>query len=366
MPVALNDILALVGRFDTATGFDAPRERFRRFLFDRVTDPTLARALIEPLQHSLGEQHRRALQDLVVVLGRLLGFETTFAAYPRAAMSNCDGHWRSRGRLEVDVVVRTDPTLGRDVQDLAHSSGSPRHVDHNVVHLTLSVVTPLYAGRARLEDPAAEKLASEGQVSSIASILWLADMLHAGRMKHVEVVRLLTSGVNLDLIVDLMAHFADDREPRGERAPAFETVTASAAPPSESYWVTTIEPDENARPEQLVQSVIAGRRILAVREASAEDVRVRTGDWICFSLRRKGIVGHAQVEGVVDGRGLIRGSDRFRLVLRLKNVEIYDAPRVFTTSEPVEEIGPRLGSLTREQFAVLTSHGDADRLRQTG
>jgi hypothetical protein len=85
MSVTLNELLSLVGRLDDAPGFDTPRERFRRFLLERVTDVPAARTLIEECQRSVGEQHHRALQDLVVVVGRLLQFEVTFGAYERSA-----------------------------------------------------------------------------------------------------------------------------------------------------------------------------------------------------------------------------------------------------------------------------------------
>ena len=111
MSVTLNAMLALVGRLDDAQGFDAPRERFRRFLLEYMTDAGVARSLIDQSQHSLDEQHHRALQDTIVVLGRFLGFETAFGTNPRlAGGAGYDGHWRSRRRLEIVLEVRTDHT----------------------------------------------------------------------------------------------------------------------------------------------------------------------------------------------------------------------------------------------------------------
>ena len=37
MSVTLDDVLALAGRLDDSGGFDAPRERFRRFLTEHAT-----------------------------------------------------------------------------------------------------------------------------------------------------------------------------------------------------------------------------------------------------------------------------------------------------------------------------------------
>lgn len=47
MSVTLSQILTLVGPLDDSQAFDAPRERFRRFLTDNVTDVAALRALVE-------------------------------------------------------------------------------------------------------------------------------------------------------------------------------------------------------------------------------------------------------------------------------------------------------------------------------
>src|SRR5438445_5379314 len=71
-------LLMLAGRLDDSPGFDTPRERFRRFLLERVTDVQFACALADEWQRSPGDQARRALQDAVVLLGRFLGLEPIF------------------------------------------------------------------------------------------------------------------------------------------------------------------------------------------------------------------------------------------------------------------------------------------------
>ena len=44
MSVTLDQILMLAGRLDDASGYDAPRERYRRFLLDYVHDWSAAKA----------------------------------------------------------------------------------------------------------------------------------------------------------------------------------------------------------------------------------------------------------------------------------------------------------------------------------
>jgi hypothetical protein len=373
MSVILNDLLALVGRLDDSPGFDTPRERFRRFLLDRVSDPGVARSLIDQSQRSLDEQHHRSLQDAIVVLGRFLGFETGFGTYQRVAgAAKHDGQWRSRRRLEVVLDVRTDETPRSDLDELSRAlSGLAASSRSDVPHLGLVIVTPLYGGRARLDDAVhAEKSLPDVRVVSIRSLLWLADMVSAGRLKHHEIVRLLTSGASLDFVVDLLERFATGAEESAEEnaeGSGESSVAAEGAAPSvrsePAYWVATIDRDETATPEQFVESVIRRRQILGVNDGGA-DLRARAGDWICFSVRGKGTVGHARVDSVINGTSLIRGSDRFTGVFRLTDTEIYDAPialdpeteqKRLAEPVPADQHGPFLGPVSREEFAELTA-----------
>jgi hypothetical protein len=97
MNVTVSQVLAMVGRLDDSPGFDTPRERFRRFLVQRITDPQAARLVIQQCQQVSGEQTHRALQDALVLTGRFLGFHTAFRPYqhdPGAAPIS--GEWESR------------------------------------------------------------------------------------------------------------------------------------------------------------------------------------------------------------------------------------------------------------------------------
>ena len=378
MSVVLNEVLTLVGRLDDAPGADTPRERFRRFLLE-LTDLEAARALIEQAQRSLGEQQHRALQDAIVRLGRFLGFETAFGIYHRGpGAATCDGRWRSRHRLEILLDVRTNQTSTGSVDELVRSLAALtaiRQHDADVQHIGLCIITPMYGSRARLEDAVrAVGTPSALRVVSVRSLLWLADMVNAERLTHDEVVRLLASDGNLDFLVDLLARFAEGPEGDGE---ARADARALSVPPSPvrsgpAHWVAAIGSDETATPEQFVESVIRGRGVLGIGEAEA-DLPARANDWICFSLGAKGIVGHARVESIADGTGLLRGSHRFRSVFRLKDIEIYDTPVAIgrdglrarlAALTPVEDAGPFLASVSGEEFAELTvdrpDHGTED------
>jgi hypothetical protein len=386
MRVSLNELLALVGRLDDAPGFDTPRERFRRFLFERVTDAAVARSLVEQSQHSLGEQHRRALQDAIVVLGRFLGFETTFGTYQRVAGAvKYDGQWRSRHRLEIVIEIRADQTPRTDVDDLSRSLSAllaPSYLETDVRRLGLCVVTSLYGGRARLEDPpAGEKSQADIRIVSVRSLLWLADAVSGGHLKHEEILRLLTSGGNLDFVVDLMERLTTNGDNAAElrTSSQISSQIATPAPHAEpAYWVATIEGDEATSPEQFVESVIRKRQLLGLSDLGPAQLGPRAGDWICFSLRGKGIVGRGRVDSLADGPGVLRGAHRFSLVFTLQNVEIYETPVAFgpyagngriIDRTHADGAGSSLAAVSPEEFAELAprlAEAGPEGLRPTG
>jgi hypothetical protein len=188
-------------------------------------------------------------------------------------------------------------------------------------------------------------------------------MVTAGRLSHDDVVRLVISDVSLDFVVDLLARLATNSQDDSSSRGAPQAVSVATPPrPELAYWVATIGPDETATPEQFVASVICGRQLLGVAHAPSP-LHARAGDWLCFSLSAKGIVGHARVESIADGTGLLRGSHRFRAVFRLSDIEVYDTPvdiareRLtdrFRDPAPDDEAGAFLASVTREEFAALT------------
>ena len=192
MGVTVSQLLMLVGHLDDSLGFDTPRERFRRFLIERITDEHLARNFIDQCQRSIGEQYHRALQDGIVLLGRFLGFETEFGTYQRLAGAvKFDGQWRSRRRLHVVLEVRTDQTPRPDLDTLSRSLAAltaATHLEPEARRAGLCVVTPLYAGR-RLDDGPTVDGHPDLRVVSSRSLLWLADMVGNGRLKHDDVLR---------------------------------------------------------------------------------------------------------------------------------------------------------------------------------
>jgi hypothetical protein len=125
-----------------------------------------------------GEQRHRALQDLVVLIGRFLGFDITFGSYERSTTAPIiDGHWRSRGLLDVVIELRTDQTPHASADNLnralAATAIAPR-ID-GCPRIGLAVVARHYAGRGRLEQAfTADSHGSDLRIVSVRSLLALA------------------------------------------------------------------------------------------------------------------------------------------------------------------------------------------------
>jgi len=383
MKLDLPELLTLVGRLDDAPGPDAPRERFRRFLIEQVTDVAAIRSMLDQAHASLGDQHARARQDLILLLGRFLGFEVAFGIYEATAGSvRLEGHWRSRRRASVAIEVRSEQTADADVETLARTVNALTASlpgDSSERWVGLCVTTPFYASVRRLETQLAQRALHDIRCISLESLLWLADMSDARRVDHEDVLRLLTSGPDSDFMVSLMRRLTEfsvagreiapaaarDNEP-SESAPRLSIVRTEPEPqePRNSFWLVTLVQDETATPEQLFDAVIARRQVLGLSDLRTMEGPAREGDWICFYIEGTGIVGHGQLDSAIpDGSAVIRGATRFSAVFRLKNVTIYDVPRVFLrpmlefdpwVHMPQDTAGAFISPLSRDEYERLT------------
>jgi hypothetical protein len=325
MAPTLDHLLTLVGRLDDTPGFESPRERFRRFLIEQVRTPADARAMIEQCHYSPLEQHRRALQDLVVLLGRQLGFEVTFGTYlPVAGAVKLDGQWHSRGRLHVVIEVRSDSaaspisadSLVRSVAALSALAlpDAPRPAG-------LCVIGPAYVGAHRVEEAfAAAHPSFPIGVISLTTVLALAEMVQAGGMTHDDVIRLLELRAPADFLVDLIARNATSRAAGPEALSDARAMTLPVfAQPG--YWIASVIPDHATRPEEFLELVVGRRQIFGISAGQPFEI-VGQHDWMCFYISGKGIVGHAQVVSTAD-HGSIRHAHRFRQLLNIDSVTLH-------------------------------------------
>jgi hypothetical protein len=373
--VTIDQLLLLAGRLDDAPGFDSPRERFRRFLVDHARTPQIARPLIEACQHTPGEQHHRALQDLVVLLGRFLGFDAMFGTYlPVAGAVRLDGQWQSRSRLHVVVELPSDhgagpieiDTLLRSVTAVTAASGG------SVVRAAgLCVLAASFVGRHRVEEAvAAAEPAFPVGVIALQSLLSLADMVAAGGVTHDDVVRLLELKVPPDFVVGLLERNAASRAPaaREKETPTFEPALPVLPVSDEpGFWIATVVRDYATRPEEFLELVVGRRQIFGIANSATPAEMVGKNDWICFYIPGKGVVGHAQVVSLAD-RGSIREAHRFRQLLNIEDVKLHLAVPVPLDAEtelrlraaavPSARPSPTLVRITRESFEAFSRRRD--------
>lgn len=206
----LNEILNVIGKLDDNEGTDTARERFRRFLQQKVCDVRQIQEYVEECLRNSGDQYYRALQDLVNHLGRFLGFDVTFGRYQgMKGKIGFDGHWKSRTDFHIVVEVKTTDvysikaaTLVGYVDELISEKSISSWDDA----LGLYVVGRSDAGLRQLENTIiAEKRTNQLRVISTMSLLTLAELMNKYQITHEEILALLRpSGPKIDPIINLM------------------------------------------------------------------------------------------------------------------------------------------------------------------
>lgn len=373
MNVTVSQVLAMVGRLDDSPGFDTPRERFRRFLVQRITDPQAARLVIQQCQQMSGEQTHRALQDAVVLTGRFLGFHTAFRQYqhdPGAAPIS--GEWESRRRLRILLSLCSDQTAAIELESLAQlvRNGLPAHLQANTPRVGLCIVSPLFAAKTRIEEMLRARRHPELRMVSLPGILRMTEMATSGRLTHEDVLQVLNPDPNLDPLIERFDHWATPAHDDGDHEAA-DVDPRAAAPVDSSYWVAAIQLDASTPPGQFVESVIAKRRILPINPASHVQRVVQSGDSISVYIAGAGFVAHAKVAGVItEGSPLVRHSERFTQVVTLSDVAVYHIP-VGGPQELVRRIETTLSDgttagatpVSRQEFELVTKSAAFSEIR---
>jgi hypothetical protein len=379
--VSLVDLLTLVGHLDDAPGAETARDRFRHFVTTRIAGVAGVRDLLRQCQESLGDQPARARQDLVVALGRFLGFDVAFGPYARAGAEAPAGQWTSRAGVQLVIEVRSERTLDTDVTGLARSLAA-MGARHDGPHwMGLMVLTPFYVLRRPLEVILARREPRDIRSVSMESLLWLAEATGAGRLEHEEVLRILTAGPDSNFMIDLMRRLSTRRSPPPVGIAAAPAPAAMPGPPRLTivsrteaepgrYWAAILTPDEAATPEQMLQQVVRLRRVIGVSRDGGTHAEARIGDRICLIVPGTGVAGHAVLAAAIaESAGIIRGADRFGAVFRLSDVVIYEAPHPVRALEahrilgrlPVSATGALLRAISGDEYETLTGRADDDR-----
>ena len=325
-----------------------------------------ASALIDECQRSVGEQRHRALQDLIVMVGRLLQFEITFGTYERSADAvKVDGQWRSPGRLDVVLEIRTDQTTSATLDGLARATAEAPGATARAADWPVR-------GRAAVRcacqaQPRARRDPTAGHPCDHASArCWRSPRKR--QQTAWSTPRSSSFCIPASRSISSSTCWIGRRR-TASRANRGGTRTACAGQRSTSRrtWIATITGSE-AAPEQLLASVIAERRVLAICPWGKLRGEGSPGDWVGFFVPGKGLVGHAQLASIVDDSAkVVRHAQRFSCVYRLEHMTLYERPmhqalradrRFAVPPADVALVGPCLAPIARQDFLALTAFGD--------
>jgi hypothetical protein len=269
--------------------------------------------------------------------------------------------------VRIILDIRADrmprPKLDGLAQSVAAMTALPEaEPDPEERCIGVCVVLSPEASRHAAANASTEKAARDLRVVSMRSLVALAEMVSAGHLAHDEVAQLFMSGTNLDLVVGLLQR---PQATAGAR-PTHEEPQRQSDDPEPNYWLATIVRNGAATAEQLLEFVIGKRHVLGVSDLTKGQLPSRPGDWVCFLVPGKGIVGHGRVLSLAENGGsrtLVRASDRFERLIRLNDVELYDAAvvpapeqqqRLGATLGGNGSAGPMLGAISRQEFLNLT------------
>ena len=340
MSITLKQILNLVGKLNDSPGEDTPRERFRNFLKENVTEIGQIRDYIEECLRTTGEQYNYALQDLVNYVGHFLEFDVTFGRYRGVqGQIGFDGHWKSPTEFHIVVEVKTTEayaikasTLIGYIDELISEKNIPNWDNA----LGLYVVGRPDPEINQLENAIiAEKRTHQLRIISVESLLSLAEMMNEYDVSHQDILAVfLPSRPTIDPIVDLMARLV--AQPKEEII--LEEKPRITEPLTEdeiAYWLTPVKSDEEETAEEVINTLVGEEKIYAFGERTPGRSHLKPGDMICFYATTKGIVAHAKVlskpEKQLHPKG--RHSERYPWVFNLDHTELYlDDPIVIDVS----------------------------------
>jgi hypothetical protein len=355
MTAALDRLLRLGTALDDTSSAARPRQHFRQALVEQVADSATARVLLHWVAQTGGPARQRVIQDLVVLLGRFLGFTPVFGAYdPLFGILRYDGLWQSPRRRDVLIETRIDDTDGVETASLsrliaAHwANAAAAEGPSRALPLGLFVVSSSSAARPRLERALAARPPGDGlRMISLESLLTLADMGCSGRLGADDTLRLFDSAVLLDGAVSVLSRP--------------QPTTPAQDDQVSRCWVATIAGTDEI-PLEVVESSIRQHHVFKLR-GSAADTLVQPHDHICFSIPGVGVVGHARVASTTRERPLT--------LLHLERIELYpDRPVAPTVHPELPRTGRRAGDepapsacrgIGPDEFAKLTSPGPGSR-----
>ena len=247
MSITIKQILDLLGNDlrDESSG----QTRYREFIEAEQWEAKQLKLWLDECKSVSSEEHDsaypRALQDLIVSLGKKLGFEVEYGRYQgRRGQGNPDGVWR-RGDRDVIVVevkkstwpIGTVNQLGGYMDELAQHADRP-----NVYGLYVIGQGDVQALREQIQGGAYKDRMRLIQLDDLVRLLEFKDELEpafgeSGTIEKIQKVLLPIESINVGNIVSLMIELAATRSATAEeRTGEEDTDEPSTESVSEGEW----------------------------------------------------------------------------------------------------------------------------------
>lgn len=341
MNISLTQILNLVGKLDDTPGDETPRERFRRYLKDNVSEVGQIRDYIEECLRNSGDQYNRALQDLVNHLASFLGFDVVFGRYHGVpGQIGFDGLWKSPIEFFIVAEVKTTEvyaiktaTLLGYVDALISEKKIPNW-DHA---LGLYVMGRPEAELRQLENSViAEQRIHQLRIISVESLLSLAELMNEYDIDHEDILAILKpSTPTIDSVVELMARLVAQQLAKEKPTQKPQVTEVPLVGIEAQYWLTPVKGDEKQTAEDVIRTLVGEGKIYAFGERTPGRRHIKPRDWICFYATGKGVVAEAEVASPPEHKRhpRVRHPNKYPWVFRVKNVRLYlDNPVIIDTT----------------------------------
>jgi hypothetical protein len=301
MTITLTQIFYLVGRLDDSPGDDVPRERFRRFLKENITEVGKLRDFIEECLRGKGEQNNRALQDLINYLGTYLGFEVKYGRYQGTVNEiGYDGLWVSPSGLTIVIEVKTTEAYSIKTSTLV--GYVDKLISEKIISdwdnaLGLYVVGKPDPDLQQLENSiVAEKRTNQLRILSVNSLLVLAEIMNEYEVRHNDILTVLKPhSPKIDPLIDLLSRVVGQKEIT-ELEEMKPEPKVEAKNDDVNYWLAPVKADDEWTAEEFVQNLVGKEKIFAFGERTPGRKHMKAGDWICFYAAANGIVANARLK----------------------------------------------------------------------
>jgi hypothetical protein len=327
--LTISTILALVGDLKDN---EPAQKRFRDYLEKEVEEVGLLRDFINECLANTGEQYTFAFQDLVVYLGKFLGFKHEYGRYRgvKGALGH-DGLWMKKNDLCIVIEVKKtevyaikNDTLIGYVERLI----SERKVSNWDSALGLYVVGKLERDLKSIENSiVAENRTNKLRIISAEALMSLAEIYNEFDVNHDDVVSILKPAKPfIDPTIDLLTRVVQSSNEPTETTTETHEIMETISDKDTQYWITPVKGTEEETAEECIKRLVGEEQIYAFGERTPGRTSIKVGDNICFyAAAGIGVVGHAVVTSQPEKKFHKKVKDpvKYPWVFKLKDVKLY-------------------------------------------